>query len=225
MLEPLVKTIEVPCNQKKAFTVFMDMGSWWPKDKFATSVMRGQTVKALRVDAREGGQIVEVASDGHEQLWGTIKTYDPYGYLNMDFHIPHPTEKNPGFSTVRGPPHRTSRRPDPRRAHAEQLGSARRRRQDGPRRLPSGVGHDLRGCLQGGVWALSARALTEGHVSLSTRPSADGSGRGARRTACTARTRRSPPPRSTTRLTEWRTCPPPPGRCTTRESPRAPKRT
>ncbi len=89
MLEPLVKTIEVPCNQKKAFTVFMDMGSWWPKDKFATSVM-----------PREGGQIVEVASDGHEQLWGTIKTYDPYGYLNMDFHIPHPTEKNPGFSTV-----------------------------------------------------------------------------------------------------------------------------
>ena len=100
MLDPLVKTIEVPCNQKKAFTVFMDMGSWWPTDKFATSVMRGHTVKALRVDAREGGRIVEVGSDGHEQLWGTIKTYDPYGYLNMDFHIPHPTEKNPGFSTV-----------------------------------------------------------------------------------------------------------------------------
>ncbi len=63
MLEPLVKTIEVPCNQKKAFTVFMDMGSWWPKDKFATSVMRGHTVQALRVDAREGGKIVEVGSD------------------------------------------------------------------------------------------------------------------------------------------------------------------
>ena len=100
MLEPLVKTIEVPCNQKKAFTVFLDMGSWWPRDRFATAVMRGQTVKALRVDAREGGRIVELGSDGHEQLWGTIKTYDPYGYLSMDFHIPHPTEKNPGFSTV-----------------------------------------------------------------------------------------------------------------------------
>lgn len=69
MMEPLVKTIEVPCNQEKAFTVFMDMGSWWPKDKFATSVMRGHTVKALRVDATEGGQIVEVGSDGQEQLW------------------------------------------------------------------------------------------------------------------------------------------------------------
>ncbi len=99
-MEPLVKTIEVPCNQEKAFTVFMDMGSWWPTDKFATSVMRGHTVKALRVDAREGGQIVEVGSDGHEQLWGTIKTYDPYSHLNMDFHVPHPSEKNPGFSTV-----------------------------------------------------------------------------------------------------------------------------
>ena len=77
MLEPLVKTIEVPCNQKKAFTVFMDMGSWWPKDKFATSVMRGQSVKALRVDAREGGQIVEVASDGREQLWARSRPTTP----------------------------------------------------------------------------------------------------------------------------------------------------
>lgn len=100
MMEPLVKTIEVPCDQEKAFTVFMDMGSWWPTDKFATSKMRGQTVKALRVDAREGGQIVEVGSDDQEVLWGTINTYDPYDYFSMDFHIPHPSEKNPGFSTV-----------------------------------------------------------------------------------------------------------------------------
>ena len=100
MMEPLVKTIEVACSQEKAFTVFMDMGSWWPVHKFATSTMRGQTVTALRVDAREGGQIVEVGSDNREQIWGTIKTYDPYRYLNMDFHIPHPSEKNPGFSTV-----------------------------------------------------------------------------------------------------------------------------
>ena len=62
--------------------------------------MRDKTVKQLRVDAREGGQIIEVGSDDVEVLWGTIKTYDPYSYLNMDFHIPHPSEKNPGFSTV-----------------------------------------------------------------------------------------------------------------------------
>lgn len=100
MIEPLVKTIEVPCNQQTAFTVFMEMGSWWPTDKFSTSVMRGETVKTVRVDAREGGQIVEVASDDREHVWGTIKNFDPYGYLNLDFHIPHPSEENPGFTTV-----------------------------------------------------------------------------------------------------------------------------
>jgi uncharacterized protein YndB with AHSA1/START domain len=100
MLEPLVKTIEVPCNQKLAFTVFLEMESWWPTNKFATSVMSGQSVQALRVDAREGGQIVEVGTDGQEHVWGTIRTYDPYGYLKLDFHVPHPSEKNPGFSTV-----------------------------------------------------------------------------------------------------------------------------
>jgi uncharacterized protein YndB with AHSA1/START domain len=100
MIEPLVSIIEVPCNPEKAFTVFVDMGSWWPTGKFATSVMAGGTVKALRVGAEEGGQIVELGSDDREHLWGTIKTYDPYGYLRMDFHVPHPTEESPGFSTV-----------------------------------------------------------------------------------------------------------------------------
>ena len=100
MLEPLVKSIEVPCGQEKAFTVFLDMDSWWPKEKFATSVMRGQAVKRLRVDATRGGRIVEVGSDDVEHVWGTIRTYDPYGYLKLDFHVPHPSEEKPGFSTV-----------------------------------------------------------------------------------------------------------------------------
>jgi hypothetical protein len=100
MIEPLVKVIEVECDQERAFTVFMDLNSWWPKHRFATSVMRGQAVQVLRVDAREGGKIIEVGADDREHLWGTIKTYQPYSYLKMDFHVPHPTEKNPGFSTV-----------------------------------------------------------------------------------------------------------------------------
>jgi len=100
MIEPLVKTIEVPCSQERAFTVFPEMGTWWPTNRFATSVMRGQTVQALRVESRAGGRIVEVASDGQEHLWGTIRIYEPPGFLSMDFHVPHPSEKNPGFSTV-----------------------------------------------------------------------------------------------------------------------------
>lgn len=100
MLEPISKTIEVPCSQERAFTVFLEMGTWWPRDKFATSVMRGDGVQEIRVDAREGGAIVEVAKDGQEHPWGKINTYDPFGYLHLDFHVPHPTEENPGFTTV-----------------------------------------------------------------------------------------------------------------------------
>ena len=100
MFEPLVQTIEVPCDQQTAFTVFLELDSWWPKGRFATSVMRGEVVREVRVEARDGGAIVEVCSDGEEYRWGTIRTYDPYGYLKMDFHVPHPGEASPGFSTV-----------------------------------------------------------------------------------------------------------------------------
>ncbi len=101
MLDPLVKTIEVPCDQKKAFTVFLnEMDSWWPLDKFTTSMMAGAPAKAINVDAREGGKIIEIGSDDTETLWGTIKTYDPYGYVSMDFHIPTPDYEVGKFSLV-----------------------------------------------------------------------------------------------------------------------------
>jgi len=91
MLEPIVKTIEVPCDQKKAFTVFLDeMGSWWPLDKFTTSMMKGAPAKTIRVDVCEGGNIIEIGSDDSQTLWGTIKAYQPYEFFSMDFHIPGP---------------------------------------------------------------------------------------------------------------------------------------
>ena len=101
MLEPLVKTIEVPCDQKKAFTVFIEeMDSWWPLDRFTTSMMAGALAKSIRVDTREGGQIIEIGSDDTETLWGTIKTYDPYAYVSMDFHIPTPDYEVGKFTLV-----------------------------------------------------------------------------------------------------------------------------
>lgn len=33
-------------------------------------------------------------------MWGTFRSYDPFSYLDLDFHIPHPSEESPGFSTV-----------------------------------------------------------------------------------------------------------------------------
>lgn len=91
MLDPIVREIEVPCGQETAFDVFVkEMASWWPFERFSVSAMLGAAPRELRVVAREGGTISEVAPNGREYLWGTITTYEPSDRLVMDFHIPHP---------------------------------------------------------------------------------------------------------------------------------------
>lgn len=66
------------------------MNTWWPVDRFATNKMAGSSVKEIRVEPKEGGDIIEVGTCGTEYRWGTIKVYDPYSGLTMDFHINHP---------------------------------------------------------------------------------------------------------------------------------------
>ncbi len=104
MLEPIIRTIEVPCNQKRAFTIFInEMDSWWPLDKFTTTTSSGKAAASIRVDAKEGGEIIEVSPDGTECMWGTINKFNPYDFISMDFHIPHPKEdvKNRSLVEVR----------------------------------------------------------------------------------------------------------------------------
>ena len=92
MLDPIVKTIEVPCSQKKAFAVFVnEMGSWWPLDKRSMSLkIGGKPAKSLRIEANLGGKIVEIGHDDTEHLWGTITSYDPHVLVRMDFHMGMP---------------------------------------------------------------------------------------------------------------------------------------
>ena len=91
MLEPLVKSIEVPCSQETAFNVFVqDMGSWWPLGKFTISAMAGNPATGLRVEGKVGGQIVELGPDGAEHYWGRFLEFDPHDFLSLDFHITTP---------------------------------------------------------------------------------------------------------------------------------------
>lgn len=93
MLDPIVKTIEVPCSQEKAFGVFLnEMDSWWPLDNFTVSAMGDEVAEAIRVEAKVGGKVVEIGPDGTEHEWGTIRSYEPNDYVSMDFHIPQPGE-------------------------------------------------------------------------------------------------------------------------------------
>ncbi len=93
MLDPIDFTIEVPCGQEKAFAVFVnEMGSWWPLDKRSMSMHSGKPAKSLRIEAKQGGRIVEIGHDDTEHLWGTIKSYDPHNSISMDFHMGLPPE-------------------------------------------------------------------------------------------------------------------------------------
>ena len=94
MLDPIIKTIEVPCGQEKAFAVFVnEMGSWWPLDKRSMSLKdTGKPAKSLSVEAKLGGKIVEVGHDDTEYLWGTIRSYDPHDSISMNFHMGLPPE-------------------------------------------------------------------------------------------------------------------------------------
>lgn len=102
MIEPLTKTIEVPCGQETAFSVFIEeMESWWPLGKFTYSAMNGAPAKGIRIDTRPGGEIVEVGADGSEVIWGAIVDYEPHDRVSMDFHIPAPQGPEvPGRSRV-----------------------------------------------------------------------------------------------------------------------------
>lgn len=101
MLDPIVKVIEVPCSQEKAFGVFMnEMDSWWPLDRFSVSAMGGEAAKSIRVEGRQGGKIVEIGPSGSEHQWGTINSFEPHDFVSMDFHIPHPGQQDEATSLV-----------------------------------------------------------------------------------------------------------------------------
>ncbi|MCF2872072.1 SRPBCC domain-containing protein [Octadecabacter sp. G9-8] len=94
MLDPVIKTIDVPCSQKQAFEIFCDMSTWWPLDKRSMSLMRADgPAKRLSVDAQLGGRIVETAIDDVEHHWGTFTQFNAHHHLQLDFHMGLPAQQ------------------------------------------------------------------------------------------------------------------------------------
>ena len=94
MLDPVTKTVKVPCSQQRAFDTFVDMSKWWPLEKRSMSLMWAKApAKTLSVEAREGGRIVEQAADDKEHHWGTFRVFDPHHHVQFDFHMGLPEEQ------------------------------------------------------------------------------------------------------------------------------------
>ena len=93
MLAPVVKTIDVPCDQEQAFKVFIhEVNSWWPLDKNTVSAMNGEVAKSVSIKPEVGGAIIEIGHDDTEHFWGTVNSYDPYSSFSLNWHIGLPAE-------------------------------------------------------------------------------------------------------------------------------------
>ena len=91
MLEPILKTIEVPCEQEQAFKIFIEeVTTWWPLDKNSVSAMSGEVAKAVVIEAKLNGKVYEVGHDDTQHRWGTVTHYDPFNGFAMDWHIGRP---------------------------------------------------------------------------------------------------------------------------------------
>lgn len=94
MLDPVIKNIEVSCSQEQAFKVFVEeVNSWWPKDRNSVSAMAGEVAKAVTIEPRVDGRVIEIGHDDTEHRWGTVTFYDPYEGFGMDWHINLPSEQ------------------------------------------------------------------------------------------------------------------------------------
>ena len=91
MIEPVRKTIEVPCDQATAFKTFVEQASsWWPLDKHSISAMNGHAAKSVTIEPRPGGKILEVANDDAIHEWGSVSTYEPFDKLSLNWHVNAP---------------------------------------------------------------------------------------------------------------------------------------
>ena len=85
--DPIVKTIQVPLPPDAAFDLFTArMGDWWPVESHSVSAGQGAPSRSLTMEARLGGEVVEVAADGMRHVWGEILEWAPGSALRMTWH-------------------------------------------------------------------------------------------------------------------------------------------
>lgn len=94
MPEPVVKTIDVPCNQETAFRIFtQNMNAWWPKDRHSISAKSGAAARSVTMEPKTGGALTEIGHDGTRHHWGSVREYQPNSRLSLLWHINTPPEQ------------------------------------------------------------------------------------------------------------------------------------
>lgn len=91
MIEPIEKTLQLPIPADRAFAVFTtEIATWWPLATHSLSASSGALPIGLEIDARVGGQIVEILFDGRKSPWGRITAWQPPRHFAMTWHVGRP---------------------------------------------------------------------------------------------------------------------------------------
>lgn len=94
LVSPVVKTVRVNADPKRAFEVFAgSMGRWWPADHHIGTTAFTDIV----VEPRAGGRFYEKGSDGAECDWGCVKAYEPGQRLLLGWQLNAEWEYDPEF--------------------------------------------------------------------------------------------------------------------------------
>ena len=82
---PIRKSVTVPLAPDAAFDLFTaGLDRWWPKD---THSLSGSAAARVRVEPREGGQVIEVKPDGTEAPWARVTRWEPGARLGLAWHV------------------------------------------------------------------------------------------------------------------------------------------
>jgi uncharacterized protein YndB with AHSA1/START domain len=81
LIDPVVRKIYVDVDPDAAFRLFTEgMGEWWPlhTHSIAVDTFEGKVnSERLVFEARPGGRIYEVMSDGTDASWGAVLEWEP----------------------------------------------------------------------------------------------------------------------------------------------------
>lgn len=91
MIEPIIKSILVPCTPQKAFDVFVqDTGSWWPLESHSISSGNGETAVTVFIEGKVDGDIYEASNTGARHNWGKVTVFEQGKTFAMTWHLNNP---------------------------------------------------------------------------------------------------------------------------------------
>ena len=94
-LDPIVKTLNLPCAAAHAFDVFVArIATWWPLDGHVASAKFGKPALAVTIEPRVGGAVYETMYDGSRDEWGEVLEYEAGRKIAFTWH-PGNNAENP----------------------------------------------------------------------------------------------------------------------------------